>query len=339
MSPAGPFACSAGKGAAWPCEPSVPATGHRSRTEMQAGSPAQSQFRRHAEGKVVVYADGALVPPEGVRDLIGLPQALKGLRGSSSRSAGRASVWRWSPSWRGGHPLVVRQFVHGGVLRRLWADLFLTSRPMLGEVRVGLHALGRGVPTCRPVALRLERVWGPLLRAHYVTEEIEGAENLLEFCLRPGGAADCPPAQRQALAAALARTIAAMHEAGISHGDLNLKNLLVVEGQGEAIVCVVDFKKARLMDRVALKARLRGMVRLDRSVVKWPASRRAVTVTDRLRVLRNYLRLQPEAGGNWKDIARRVRTSHAPHAVSSGREAPAASPRQAKGGGFRPWNE
>ena len=43
-------------------------------------------------------------------------------------------------------------------------------------------AARKQTPTSRPVALRMERVFGPLLRAHYVTEELPGTQNLLELC-------------------------------------------------------------------------------------------------------------------------------------------------------------
>jgi len=191
--------------------------------------------------------------------------------------------------------------------------MFLSRRAMLRELAVALHALAHGVPTCRPVALRLERIRGPLLKAHYVTLEIPEAENLLEFCRSTG---DCAPARRQALAAAIARTLAAMHGAGICHGDLNLKNLLVARRAGGFDVYVIDFKKARLIDPVPPRARLRNLVRLDRSVLKWRASRRAVTHYDRLRVLRAYLRLQPDAGAGWKQTARRLLTAHALHSLA-----------------------
>ena len=286
------------------------AEGRRVPEKMQTACPPQARLRLHAQGRVTLHADGALTPPEGIEDLFALPRVLSGLPGAPSRSPGRATLWRWQPSWSGGRSLIVRQFVHGGLLGRLRGAMFLSRRAMLRELSVALHALAHGVPTCRPVALRLEQVRGPLLRAHYVTLEVPEAQNLLEFCRSMG---DCAPARRQALAAAIARVLAAMHGAGICHGDLNLKNLLVARRAGGLDVYVIDFKKAQLIDPVPPSARLRNLVRLDRSVVKWRASRRAVTLYDRLRVLRAYLRLQPEGGAGWKQTARRLLTAHALH--------------------------
>ena len=47
----------------------------------------------------------------------------------------------------------------------------------------------------------------------------------------------------------------------------------------------------------------------------WPY-RRAATVSDRLRTLREYLRLQPELTDDWKQVARGICTKHPAHAPS-----------------------
>ena len=271
---------------------------------MQQTVPSDTLIQRYDEGAVVLYADPRRVPLEGVRELFGLPDVLRALQGISSRSKGRETVWRWAPAWFGAGRLVVRQFAHGGLLGPLWGTMFWSRRPMLRELQIAMHALSRGVPTCRPIALRLEKAAGFLFRAHYLTEEIPEARNLLELCRNKGGESRWPPVRRQRLAYTVARVLASMHDAGICHGDLNLKNLLVAERDREDLVYVIDLKKARLKDRVSLRERLRNLKRLDRSVVKWPESRRGITVFDRIRTLRAYLRLQPEAAENWKEVAR-----------------------------------
>jgi len=280
---------------------------------MEQTQPSPPTPHRHAEGKVLVVAAADALPAEGLRDLLTLPDVLRGLPGESSRAAGRTTVWRWEPAWRPEGALIVRQFVHGGALGRLWRTLFLSSRPMLNELSVALHAQTHQVPTARPVAVRIERVFGPFLRAHYVTEEVPDARNLLEFCREAG---ELPPARRQRLARLIAGAIARMHQAGIDHGDLNLKNLLVAAREGAHEAYVIDFKKAQLQNHVGLERGLTGLVRLDRSVVKWKASRRAVSLCDRLRTLREYVRLQAGAAEGWKDVARRIRTRHRSHALS-----------------------
>jgi tRNA A-37 threonylcarbamoyl transferase component Bud32 len=288
---------------------------------MQPNTPAQPVMSRHVEGRVELRVSDEAVPPEGLPDLMRLPEILRSLPGGQSRAAGRTTVWRWDPAWLysgglAGRRLVVRQFAHGGVLGGLWGTVFLSRRPLLGELGLALRALGRGVPTCRPVALRFERAIGPVLRAHYVTEEIPGAVNLLELCELHGTGDGVSPGLRQAISRAVAGAVAAMHGAGIRHGDLNLKNILVTPGADPPRAFVIDFKKARAQNCVSLREGLRNLVRLDRSVVKWPASRRAITLSDRLRTLRDYLRAFEEAECDWKVVARSLRTRHRAHALS-----------------------
>jgi len=264
---------------------------------------------------VALWVDPERVPPEGVSDLLRLPERLAALPAASSRARGRGTVWRWEPGWLGGRRVVVRQFVHGGALGGLRGTLFWGARSMLHELRVAAHALAAGVPTARPIALRVQRVLGPLVTGHYLTEEVPGAEDLLALCRR-GDALVKSAGRRQAVARAVASVVAALHDAGISHGDLNLRNLLISARHDPPRVHVIDFKKARLHTEVTLREGLRNLVRLDRSVVKWPASRRAITRADRLRTLRQYVRLRGGAGADWKQVARAVRTTHLPHALS-----------------------
>ena len=287
---------------------------------MDSAALSKLPFERHVEGSVVVLVDPELVPPEGVQGLMQLPSAIRMLPGIASRLPGRTTVWRWDPHWLPDKRLVVRQFVHGGLLGRLWQDLFWSARPMLQELRLALHARRSDVPTSRPVALRLERVFGPLLRAHYVTEELPGVQNLLELC-----AADSTdvlgPSRRQAVSLAVARTLAAMHEAGIDHGDLNLKNLLVNGAAVPPQAYVIDFKKAHPRPVMGLEQGLQNLARLDRSVAKWAASRSAIGTADRLRTLRHYIRLRAGDGADWKTPARNIRTWHPARAPERGRSA------------------
>ena len=82
----------------------------------------------------------------------------------------------------------------------------------------------------------------------------------------------------------------------------------------DGIVVVEASDPAKLKKLSAL--RLAGLVRLDRSVVKWAAPRRAVTLSDRLRTLRDYIRATRAPDSDWKQVARSVRTRHGAHLLS-----------------------
>jgi tRNA A-37 threonylcarbamoyl transferase component Bud32 len=116
-----------------------------------------------------------------------------------------------------------------------------------------------------------------------------------------------PGPQRRRLARAVADAVARMHDAGILHADLNLRNLLVRETAGAPEVFVIDFDRARVHPELSLDERLGNLFRLDRSAQKWPATRRAVGLLDRLRVLRAYLRRYPQWRGREREVARAYR--------------------------------
>lgn len=153
---------------------------------------------------------------------------------------------------------------------------------------MALTAASRGVPTARPAALRVERVVGPLVRAHLVTAEVAGAVDMLDLCSGHVGR-DLSARARRRLARAVGECIAAMHGAGIVHADLNLKNILVRGAASERPEAfIIDFDGARTRRAISDRERRENLARLDRSVRKWPASRQTISLLDRLRTTRAY---------------------------------------------------
>ena len=235
-------------------------------------------------------------------DLFRLPDILRALPGRESRRRGTVTSWLWRPAWHDGPGLRIRRYAHGGMWGGLAGTLFLGERRMHKELQLSLHACRRGVPTAVPVAVRTARAWGPYVTAHFVSENVPDAVNLLELLETVPA---LTAARRRSLAKAIASAVAAMHEAGILHADLNLKNILVRGAPDRPEAFVVDFDKSRLLVRLSLDQRMANLMRLERSVAKWPASRRAAGPMDCLRVLRAYLERDAEWRAHWGTIARR----------------------------------
>jgi tRNA A-37 threonylcarbamoyl transferase component Bud32 len=263
-------------------------------------------------GPVKLYVNPTCAADLPLEELGRLPDAISGLSGRPTRQAGRNTCWEWHPEWYDGPGLVVRQYVHGGLLGPLFGSLFMGEKRMLREFRAALHAVDNGVPTARPVAVRVEPVLGPLVRAHFVSELIPGARNLLDVCadLRAEAGTE---ARRAGAARAVAECIADLHDAGILHGDLNLKNVLLRGLPDRPEVFIIDFDRARVLPELTLDDRMRNLVRLDRSVMKWADSRAVIRRLDRVRVLRHYLERYPAWRRQWKDILRRYATAHRRH--------------------------
>lgn len=277
-------------------------------------------LEKNTEGKVAVYLNPDYSGEVDCGDVRRLPAIVKGLEGRSSRQAGRISSWHWQPQWHEGPGLVVRQYVHGGLCGKLAGALFFRPARMKRELQLAIHARRHQVPTAPPVAVRIERSWGPLVTGYYVSEAIPQAQNLLEFFAALNPEQGLTARQRRRLTAGIAAAIADMHDAGIVHGDLNLKNLLVRDAFDEPQVFIIDFDSARLAGRLSLRQRMANLLRLDRSMMKWSASRRLVSARDRLRVVRSYLERYPAWRSQWARIARKYAGRHLRHHFSRERD-------------------
>jgi 3-deoxy-D-manno-octulosonic acid kinase len=178
---------------------------------------------------------------------------------------------------------------------------------MLDEMRLTVQARRAGVPTACPLALRIERVYGPMVRAHYVSRTIPDAPNMLDYFQFRDVDPDMRPKVRGEIIVAVADAIAAMHDAGIVHADLNLKNILLNTEGWPFRAWVVDFDKAQQRDEVDLPTRIENLVRLERSFLKWRSSRPFARRTDRLRFLRTYLHRYPAWRNRTRDQAKMCR--------------------------------
>jgi len=267
----------------------------------------------HSAGRVTVYVNPAASEDAPLGELLRLPDIVCELPGQSSRRHGTATVWHWR---RADTELVVRQYAHGGVLGRVAGTAFLGRRRMLNEFRLANHAFHAGVPTAVPVALRTERGPGPFIKAHLVTRKVPDAADLLQLAADLTCGAPLSHPQRRRLAAAVASAVASMHDAGIVHADLNVKNILVQHPLDGPRAFVIDFDKATLTHSVPFGPRMANLARLDRSASKWAATRAAFTGRDRLAVLRHYLTRYPEWRERTRSVVRRCAGKRMLHRAS-----------------------
>ncbi len=183
---------------------------------------------------------------------------------SSSGPTGRAPHARIHVS--GGADVIVRRYRHGGLLARLTGDRFLSSDRFKNEFEIGRDAWARGVPTARPVAVGW-RSSGPFHRGFIATLAIPSARDLLDLFARPSA-----EPVRVAAARACALAVRRMHDAGIVHADLHLKNLLAGEGpdgKPGGAAWVIDLDLARREEGpLPIDPRVSNLARLYRSVEK-----------------------------------------------------------------------
>ena len=134
----------------------------------------------------------------------------------------------------------------------------------------------RGVPAPEALAALVARGIGPWYRGWLVTREIEGARNLWAALLE-GVDGD----GKQALLRQVGHSLRLMHTSGIDHADLNLRNILVLDGAPGPEIFIIDFDKARLFEGAVRAARARrNLQRLRRSVDKLDRERVRVRPQD-----------------------------------------------------------
>ena len=174
----------------------------------------------------------------------------------------------------------VRRAAHGGLFGAVMGGVYAGIKRPLRELRAAQVARGAGVNVAEPLAVLATRVFGPFYRLTIVSREVENASNLL--ALR----SELTTSRKRELIERVADEMRRLHEAGVYHADLTLKNILV---HGSSVT-IIDLDKARLLGHRDQRMDIRNISRLNRSVVKLLGIGGLVTRTDKIRFLRRYLR-------------------------------------------------
>jgi len=163
----------------------------------------------------------------------------------------------------GGGRVLVKQYLRGGVLARFNRDRYAGVGRFLRELAVGarLHRLGLPVGEVRAVLLAGR---APLLRAWGMARYVPGAPDLARWFT-----GELPGGEAARLWASVLALVERFHEAGLSHPDLNLGNLLARRSGDSFELWLVDLDRARLLNGpVPAARRATELGRLARSFRK-----------------------------------------------------------------------
>lgn len=167
-------------------------------------------------------------------------------------SAGRGGLQR---AVTGAITVLIRPYRRGGVLARMLPRKFLLDNRAAREFEAHLHAASSGVRVPALAGVVWERR-GPWFSGAIATLEIDGPH--LQDWLDGAGAG-----ANQVLRE-LGRNIRAMHDAGIWHADLQVRNVVVHEG----LPWLIDFDRARVRTALGTWMRAANLLRLERSFRK-----------------------------------------------------------------------
>lgn len=164
----------------------------------------------------------------------------------------------------GGGRWLVRRLSHGGLLAPITGDLFLRAgvpRP-LNELRLACELRRRSIRTPAVAAAVVYGV-GPLLyRGEVAREEVPDALDLAACLFGPR---KMDSERRPRVLAAAGALIGALHRVGLSHPDLNLRNVLVRPWDAEPAAYILDLEKCRLLESLSGWRRDLMLGRLRRS--------------------------------------------------------------------------
>ncbi len=173
----------------------------------------------------------------------------------------------------------VRRASRGGLLGTVLGGLYAGGGRPIQELRAVQAARAAGVSVPEPLAV-VARAAGPFYRLSLVSREIEGASDLLSL------AGTLAPAEKRDLLRRVADEMRRLHEAGVYHADLTMKNILVA---GDAVY-IIDLDKALLTGRRDGRLDVANLSRLNRSIVKlFGGAGTTITRTDKIRFLLRYL--------------------------------------------------
>ena len=184
-----------------------------------------------------------------------------------------------------GKTMVVRQYSHGGLLRAITGKLYFLGARSFRELALTEEIRSCGIPTIQPIGAIHYRIFCPLYYAYFLSLEVSQAVDLIRYLsqFRRRSSHENLPSKRKTIRSA-GLLIRQFHQAGFSHADLQLKNILVA---GEQLL-LIDFDRSCRKPTLSDREKMKNLLRLNRSVEKWRRLGLPITRTDRWRFFLAY---------------------------------------------------
>jgi tRNA A-37 threonylcarbamoyl transferase component Bud32 len=200
---------------------------------------------------------------------------------------------------RDGQRMVLRRYLHGGLLRAVTRGLYAFGSRSFQELALTEEIRSAGIPTIRPIGAVHQSSIFQFYRAYLLTLEVPGARNSIQFFQDIGShpVGEVLALKRKLIRAA-GRLVRQFHDSGFFHADLQLRNFLIADHH----VLLIDFDRSLRMQNLPEKMRMKNLLRLNRSLDKWKRQGLPVTFSDRLRFFLAYAGEDPKA----RDVLRKA---------------------------------
>lgn len=221
-------------------------------------------------GQYLIYFAGEPADPLPLIQCIGKGELIKG------KGRGGIALVRLN-----GRRLACRKYTHGGLLRAITGDMFLSDRRALAELEITGYLRGSGFPVVEPFAAITEKRLFTK-RLYILTLYKEGAVDLLEFLVSSGKMRRLRTIKR------LAELLYKMETLGVRHPDLHLNNVLVTPNRE---LVFLDFDKC-VKGVFTGRDTIRMFFRLNRHAEKMERKGAAAfTLKERAMFLRAYRKI------------------------------------------------
>jgi tRNA A-37 threonylcarbamoyl transferase component Bud32 len=238
-------------------------------------------FREVRQGKKMALVRGSL---DSAWDTLILDAEWHRRDAGARISGGRGEVCLFTFH---GQRVVVREYIHGGIREMLLRRHFLTWPPRpISELVLTEECRRRGIQTIEVLGAHVSWTLGPLYGGAILTRYVPESKDLWTWLRENQSESE----GREALLVSVGRFLKIVHNAGLYHGDLNLRNLLVRSRPGENVdIFLVDLDRSSLGEG-ALSGRLarRNLRRFSRSARKLDPDGTTVSARDLDLIFRSY---------------------------------------------------
>jgi len=204
-------------------------------------------------------------------------------RSSRAGAAGRGAVCFFSgPELGLSFAVAVRQYRHGGLLRRLAGERFFSRRRFLRELEVHQRVLQLGIPVPQPLGVVAvssgRRGWWGYFASRWLAESVSLA----------GFLGVAPAEARLRAMAVIGSRLRRLHDDGIYYADLQVLNILVGPGPDHEIYFIDFDKSTRSASPLTARRRRANLYRFFRSLEKFASRGGRWTPSERAALLQAY---------------------------------------------------
>jgi hypothetical protein len=209
--------------------------------------------------------------------------------------------------------VIVRTYKRGGLPAWLLPDVFINPRRVLNELILTEKARHNGVPLAEILAVQIKWVFPFLYTAKIISKKIQNTQTLEDYLIflsrRYGSDYKNLYQIKKGLIGSIIHTMKQLHQAGIFHNDLNIRNILIqtkpqplqdklrpdpfVRDVPVLSTYIIDLDKAVYEEPLSWEKRVNNLIRLNRSLEKLCFRYKSldiITHTDRLSFLMEYFK-------------------------------------------------